>query len=221
MVKITIHRVLAKIKTTEKRFMSLMASGVFVSSQIGQSQVTLEGRLVKDVTAEIRANYDSAVSLLKNYEALKLAVIRSNSGITADTTGIEETKVGGRNMLVAEIIAKQKYVMPFYKKFMDVLSAQYNKVINEIERRNSRVHDNLVNVLSGISNGSNEKLTEAQVQSISETYYANNSCFIVDPLKVSETIRKLQKEYDEFLDEADSRLSEVNALKIVEVDLDE
>lgn len=221
MVKITIHRVLAKIKTTEKRFMSLMTSGVFASWQIGQSQMTPGGQSVQDITAEIRANYDSAVSLLKNYEALKLAVIRSNSGITKDTVGLEETKIGGRDMLVAEIIAKQKYVMPFYKRFIDVLSTQYNRVIGEIEKRNSRVHDNLGNVLSGISNGSNEKLTEAQVQSISETYYANNSCFIVDPLKLSETIRKLQKEYDEFLDEADSRLSEVNALKIVEVNLDE
>ena len=221
MVKITIHRVLAKIKTTEKRFMSLMTSGVFASWQIGQSQMTPGGQSVQDITAEIRANYDSAISLLKNYEALKLAVIRSNSGITKDTTGLEETKIGGRDMLVAEIIAKQKYVMPFYKRFIDVLSTQYNRVIGEIEKRNSRVHDNLGNVLSGISNGSNEKLTEAQVQSISETYYANNSCFIVDPLKLSETIRKLQKEYDEFLDEADSRLSEVNALKIVEVNLDE
>ena len=221
MVKITIHRVLAKIKTTEKRFMSLMTPGVFASWQIGQSQMTPGGQSVQDITAEIRANYDSAISLLKNYEALKLAVIRSNSGITKDTTGLEETKIGGRDMLVAEIIAKQKYVMPFYKRFIDVLSTQYNRVIGEIEKRNSRVHDNLGNVLSGISNGSNEKLTEAQVQSISETYYANNSCFIVDPLKLSETIRKLQKEYDEFLDEADSRLSEVNALKIVEVNLDE
>lgn len=183
MIKITIHRVLAKIKTTEKRFMSLMTSGVFASWQIGQSQMTQGGQSVQEVTAEIRANYDSAVSLLKNYEELKLAVIRSNSGITKDTVGLEETKIGGRNMLVAEIIAKQKYIMPFHKRFIDVLSTQYNKVIGEIEKRNSRVHDNLGNVLSGISNGSNEKLTEAQVQSISETYYANNSCFIVDPFR--------------------------------------
>ncbi len=221
MIQITIHRALAKIKTTEKRFQSLMNSGIFVSSQVGQSQVTPGGRSVQDMTTEIKANYDSAVSLLKNYEELKLAVIRSNSGITKDTSGLEETKIGGRDMLVAEIIAKQKYVMPFHKKLIDVLSTQYNRVNSEIERKNSKVHDNLVHVLSGISNGSNEKLSEAQVQSISETYYANNSCFIVDPLKLSETIRKLQKEYDEFLDEADSRLSEANALKMVEVALDD
>ena len=79
MIQITIHRALAKIKTTEKRFFSLMNSGVFVSSQVGQSQVTPSGRSVKDTTAEIKANYDSAVSLLRNYEALKLAVIRDRT----------------------------------------------------------------------------------------------------------------------------------------------
>ena len=219
MIQITIHRALAKIKTTEKRFLALMNNGTFVSSQVGQSQVTPGGRSVKDMTAEIKSNYDSAVSLLKNYEALKLAVIRSNSGITKDTTGLDETKVGGKNMLVAEIIAKQKYVMPLYKKLIDTLSYQLNSVSQDIERKNSHVQDNLTRVLSNISNGSNEKLTEAQISSITETYYANNSCFIIDPLKISETIRKLQKTYDDFWDEADSRLSEVNALKVIEVAL--
>ncbi len=221
MIQITIHRALAKIKTTEKRFLALMNNGTFVSSQVGQSQVTPGGRSVKDMTAEIKSNYDSAVSLLKNYEALKLAVIRSNSGITKDTTGLDETKVGGKNMLVAEIIAKQKYVMPLYKKLIDTLSYQLNSVSQDIERKNSHVQDNLTRVLSNISNGSNEKLTEAQISSITETYYANNSCFIIDPLKISETIRKLQKTYDDFWDEADSRLSEVNALKVIEVALDD
>lgn len=221
MIQITIHRALAKIKTTEKRFLALMNKGTFVSSQVGQSQVTPGGRSVKDMTAEIKANYDSAVSLLRNYEALKLAVIRSNSGITKETTGLEQTKVGGRDMLVAELIAKQKYVMPLHKKFIDTLTGQLNRVSVDIEHKNSRVQDNLTHVLSNISNGSNEKLTEAQISSITETYYANNSCFIIDPLKLSETIRKRQKEYDEFLDEADSRLSEVNALKMIEVALDD
>ena len=76
-------------------------------------------------------------------------------------------------------------------------------------------------MLSNIANGSKETLSEAQVSSITETYYQNNSCFIVDPLKLQETIKKHQKEYDEFMDEADSRLSEVNALKLIEVSLNE
>lgn len=221
MIQITIHRALAKIKTTEKRIHALLDEGVFVSSVVGQTQVTPSGRSVKDVSAEIRSNYDSAVALLDNYEALKLAVIRSNSGITKETSGLEETKIGDKDMLVAEIIAKQKYAMPLRKEFINTLTGQLNKVSREIERVNARVHDNLPNVLSNIANGSKETLSEAQVSSISETYYQNNSCFIVDPLKLQDTIKKLQKDYDEFMDEADSRLSEVNALKLIEVSLNE
>lgn len=221
MIQITIHRALAKIKTTEKRIHALLQDGVFVSSVVGQTQVTPSGRSVKDVSAEIRSNYDSVVALLDNYEALKLAVIRSNSGITKETSGLEETKIGDKVMLVAEIIAKQKYAMPLRKEFINTLTGQLNKVSREIERVNARVHDNLPNVLSNIANGSKETLSEAQVSSISETYYQNNSCFIVDPLKLQDTIKKLQKDYDEFMDEADSRLSEVNALKLIEVSLNE
>ena len=221
MIQITIHRALAKIKTTEKRIHALLQDGVFVSSVVGQTQVTPSGRSVKDVSAEIRSNYDSVVSLLDNYETLKLAVIRSNSGITKETSGLEETKIGDKDMLVAEIIAKQKYAMPLRKEFINTLTGQLNKVSREIERVNARVHDNLPNVLSNIANGSKETLSEAQVSSITETYYQNNSCFIVDPLKLQDTIKKLQKDYDEFMDEADSRLSEVNALKLIEVSLNE
>lgn len=221
MVQITIHRALAKIKTTEKRIQSLLREGVFVSSVVGQTQITPSGRSVKDVSAEIRSNYNSVVALLDNFEALKLAVIRSNSGITKETSGLEETKVCGKNMLVAEIIAKQKYVMPLRKEFIGVLSRRFSTVSKDVEKVNAQVHDNLPNVLSNIANGSKETLTDAQVSSITETYYQNNSCFIVDPLKLQETIRKLQKDYDAFMDEADSRLSEVNALKLIEVSLSE
>ena len=221
MIRITIHRALAKIKTTEKRIHALLQEGTFVSSVVGQTQVTPSGRSVKDVSAEIRSNYDSIVALLDNYEALKLAVIRSNSGITKETSGLEETKIGDRNMLVAEIIAKQKYVMPLRKAFIGTLSRRLDSISREIEKNNVRVRDNLPNVLSNIANGSKETLTEAQVSSITETYYQNNSCFLVDPLKLQETIKKLQKDYDEFTDEADSRLSEVNALKLIEVSLKE
>lgn len=86
---ITIHRALSQLKTTKARITQKLHEDIYISSTIGKTDLA-EGRPVAAVEREIQSNYDSMMALLKNYETLKLAIIRSNSGITRDSTNITE-----------------------------------------------------------------------------------------------------------------------------------
>ena len=88
MMEITIHRALSQLKTTQARIEDKFEKDIYVSSTIGKTNMA-EGRPVDAVKREILANFDSMQQLLKNYQTLKLAIIRSNSGITEESTNIK------------------------------------------------------------------------------------------------------------------------------------
>lgn len=213
----SIHRALSALKTTEKRF-EKEKNAIFISTTVGQTE-TCNGRSVKDVEVEIRANYDSVLSLLKNYEKLKLAIIRSNSGITSKTEGVDFVQMDDGEYLVAEIIAKQKFIIPMMQNLVDAWTRQLTMVNNEIERANKRVSEDATTAITAMSGGDKNKITTEQANGFMEVYYKNNSMFAVDPLKLQEKVRKLKDDIDKFSIEADSKLSEVNALRTVEVNI--
>lgn len=117
MMEITIHRALSQLKTTQARIEDKFEKDIYVSSTIGKTNMA-EGRPVDAVKREILANFDSMQQLLKNYQTLKLAIIRSNSGITEESTNIKTGMVEGMELTVAEAIAIQKYVLPLESQFV-------------------------------------------------------------------------------------------------------
>ena len=218
-MQITMHRALSMLKTTEKRIEKDLKSSRFIHTTVGQTGVC-NGRKVQDVESEIRANFDSITALIDNYAALKLGIIRANSGIIDSTSeDVSKYEIDGKKYIVAEIIAIQKFILPMKERLLAVLSNQLLNVSNQIEMANSRVSMEVSNVISSVSNGDKTKLTPEQVDTFTKTYYDNNCQFAVDPLNLTEKIRSLRETIDKVAVEADSKLSEVNALSLIDVDI--
>ena len=217
-MQITMHRALSMLKTTEKRIEKELREAKFIQITIGQTG-TCNGKKVQDVENEIRATYDSITALIDNYTALKLGIIRANSGVKDNIADLDTYEVNGKNYLVAEIIAIQKFAIPMQERLLNVLTSQLTTINNKIEVSNSRVTMEVSNVISSVSNGDKTKLSPEQVDTFTKTYYDNNCHFAVDPLNLSEKIRSLREKIDKLEVEADSKLSEVNALKVIEVDI--
>ena len=215
-MQITMHRALAQLKTTESRFDKELRDTSFIATTIGQTG-TSNGRNIADVEREIKSAYDSIIDLMKNFEALKLGIIRSNSGITEKSQNIEKVEILGNKYIVAEVIAIQKFVLPMKERLLATLANQLNIVNSKIERTNNRVTNDISSVLSAVSNGDKTKLTPEQVDALTKAHYANNCEFAVDPLKLADKIRDLRKEIDDVTVLVDSKLSEVNALTVIEV----
>jgi hypothetical protein len=217
-MQITMHRALSQLKTTASRFEKEISKSRFIAITVGQTG-TSNGRQVADVEREIRATYDSVVDLMRNYTALKLGIIRANSGVTGKTQEVEQVELNGKKYLVAEIIAIQQFIVPMKERLLAAMADQLETTNNHIERTNARVSNDISQVLSAVSNGDKTKLTGDQVDALTKAHYANNCEFAVDPLKLTEKIRDLRKEIDELTVAVDAKLSEVNALTVIDVDI--
>ena len=217
-MEITIHRALSQLKTTQARIEDRFSKDIYISSTIGKTGMA-EGRTVDAVEREIRSNYDSMCQLLKNFEALKLAIIRSNSGITEESTNIRTGEVDGRQMTVAEAIAIQKYVLPFWSRFVGHLEAQLNETKRSVETANNQANREISSMLDTFSNKDSKNLDQAQVNTITEAYQQNKFRRLVDPLELVRKIDKLHHQIDELAVSVDAFLSESNAISHITVEL--
>lgn len=178
-----------------------------------------EGRPVDAVKREILANFDSMQQLLKNYQTLKLAIIRSNSGITEESTNIKTGNVEGMELTVAEAIAIQKYVLPLRERFVRRLEAQLNNAKRTVEMANNQANNEISSVLDALSNKDSKNLDPSQVNTITEAYQQNKFRQLVDPLDLAEKIRKLRDKLDALSVGIDAFLSESNAISHINVEL--
>lgn len=218
MMEITIHRALSQLKTTQARIEDKFEKDIYVSSTIGKTNMA-EGRPVDAVKREILANFDSMQQLLKNYQTLKLAIIRSNSGITEASTNIKTGMVEGMELTVAEAIAIQKYVLPLESQFVRRLENQLNNAKRTIEMTNSQANTEITSVLEALSNKDSKNLDPSQVNTITEAYQQNKFRQLVDPLDLADKIRKLRDKLDALSVGVDAFLSESNAISHINVDL--
>ena len=157
--------------------------------------------------------------LLKNYQTLKLAIIRSNSGITEESTNIKTGMVEGMELTVAEAIAIQKYVLPLESQFVRRLENQLNNAKRTIEMTNSQANTEITSVLEALSNKDSKNLDPSQVNTITEAYQQNKFRQLVDPLDLADKIRKLRDKLDALSVGVDAFLSESNAISHINVDL--
>ena len=218
MMEITIHRALSQLKTTQARIEDKFEKDIYVSSTIGKTNMA-EGRPVDAVKREILAHFDSMQQLLKNYQTLKLAIIRSNSGITEESTNIKTGMVEGMELTVAEAIAIQKYVLPLESQFVRRLENQLNNAKRTIEMTNSQANTEITSVLEALSNKDSKNLDPSQVNTITEAYQQNKFRQLVDPLDLADKIRKLRDKLDALSVGVDAFLSESNAISHINVDL--
>lgn len=216
---ITIHRALSQLKTTKARISQKLREDIYISSTIGKTDLA-EGRPVAAVEREIQSNYDSMMALLKNFETLKLAIIRSNSGITNTSTHIVEGNVNNRKMTVAEAIAVQKYVLPLKVSFVAALASQLNNAKHTVEMANSQANSEIATMLDALSNKDSKNLDRSQIATITEAYQQNKFRKLVDPLDLVNKIDTLRKDNDTLAVGIDSFLSESNAIQHIQVDLD-
>lgn len=215
---ITVHRALSQLKTTKARIDKIREL-TFVTYTKGQSEVAM-GKPLSEVSTQLKANYDSSEKLIENFMELKLAIIRNNSGITEETTGVQKFKIQDKEYTVAEIIAIQTYGLPIYQEFISVLSKAYNQIQAKVEYQNQLTDSNSDKIVSSVAGKSSDaKITAEEFNAIMDVYRKNNEFKIVDPIGLEQKIKELTDKYEQLSVAIDSALSEANALNKISVNL--
>jgi hypothetical protein len=216
-MEMSLHRALIELKTLKKRIAKDTINATYVMTMVGRKEA-INGIPIKDVKAKIQGDYDSIISLISNYEKVKYAVIRANAGVqdNADTVS-----VCGKNYTIAELIEAMNsiYGKDGFKRIL--LKDMKDSLVNAkraISLAQAREADEIDRYLKTIT-GDNNKLSAAESQEQIKLWHELHDVTMIDPLGIENKIQKLEEEIEKFCVEADSTLSEQNALKKIDVDL--
>lgn len=228
----TIHRALSMIKTTKARIEKEIynESAAWVRVARGQDD-NIRGVSIKEIKRDIQSRYDRVVALIENYIKLKSAVLRSNAGIRSNTE-IFKTKVAEKSLTVAEIIDLQDTVYGKTKKsgfksmLLEKMTRDYIQAQREFDDMQLKADAEVrqyINTISGRKKDDDEtdSATKSLIEATSKMLHEQKDPCLIDPLKIAEKITALTNELENFRTEADSVLSEQNALTMIDVDLAE
>ena len=206
MEKMTIHRGLSELKLIdakiEKQVAEVIPSGIYQKGKL------VEGYIAEaDFEKNAKSKFDSVNDLIARKNKIKSAIVTAN--------GVTQVKVGEKEMSIADAI-NFKAVIKFKKKLIETLKAKHRQVVGALNKNNELVNQNVQRILEATFGKENVKVGKDDVEAVRKPYLEANEFHLFDPLKVDETVEKLEKEVSEFEAEVDAILSEINAVTFIE-----
>lgn len=202
----TIHRALSELKLIdakiEKQTNEIVPSGVYQKEKLVENYVTKE-----DFEKNAKSRFDSVNDLIGRKIKIKSAIVNAN--------GLTQVTIGDKQMSIADAI-NFKAVVKFKKKLIETLKARHRTAVATLNKNNELVNANVQRILEATFGKENVKVGKDDVEAVRKPYLEANEFHLFDPLKVDETVEKMEKEVSEFEAEVDAVLSEINAVTIIE-----
>jgi gamma-glutamyl phosphate reductase len=205
----TVHEALVEIKTNIRRISSAIMSTTFCFAN-RQNAKKVNGVDLDVFRKEVKSNFDSVLDLIRRTDAMKKAISLSNASTYVT--------VGDERMSVAEALYAMKDGCGDKERLIMQMTSQLTNARNLIESENGDKLDQKLENFINASYGSKDKINSSEIEALSETFRTNNSFVLIDPVNVSEQIKKLQAEVDKFRTNVDSALQISNATTFIEFD---
>lgn len=209
MTKITVTRGLAELKTLDARINSAISGGTYVAAIRGNKEVPLNSAVTKDqLVSNITASFQQVTDLITRRDAIKRAIIVSNGQTVVD--------ISGQKMTVAEAI-ERKTSIAYTQHLINNLVAQYNNVTAQVNQQNQRVEVDIEKRVMAAYGNDKGKVSEDQYTLIAQAVKGESAAKLLDPMKIADKIKELQRQHSDFVTEVDFVLSESNARTEIEV----
>lgn len=208
--KMTIHKALSELKIISERLIDKIGNSRFIACYKHSSDKVI-GKPIKEAAEQFKSEYQAITDLIKRRNAIKKAVVLSNSSTKVNISGKEYT--------VAEAIELKNNGMSYYNMLKSRLSERYDHEMtvytansgDKIEEKAERYVTSIVQAQSGSQN-----ITEETIKNLKNDYVKRNTYDVLDPINITNEIEKLQSMIDEFMSEVDSALSVSNAITVIE-----
>jgi len=199
-MEISITKALRELKTLDARITKKVKETTFVTSK--KSNETIRGfRTVEDFEKEVKETVQSINDLIARRKTLKKAIVESNATTTVEIAGVK--------MTVADAIERKKFI-EVEKTLLKKMSIDFAQAQTNLEVKNEQAQLRLDSQLSGmISKDGKTDLTA--VEGFKTLFWGTEKTVLIDPINISEVIKKLQVDIETFEQDVDVALSEVNA----------
>ena len=207
-MQISITRALSELKVLQKRFDKEVSQLDVISVQHGLTLMKNSSVKPEDFSEKAKARLQSVEDLQKRIHLIKTKIQQSNA--------ITVVKIGTQEMTVLEAIIK-KSLIENQKDLLARLKKQLILANDNFEAATVSNENKIAKQLEDATKNSTVKLdleVEKQIKASVESLYPIK---MIDPCKLSDKIKALEDEIEEFEANVDFALSESNALTQIEV----
>ena len=203
----TITRALAEVKHIKAKFDRMLSTSRFVAVAQGQEtskHLTAEVGLlsVDTFSAAAVSAFQSCEDQIKRYNAIRKHLILANATTTVT--------IGSQTMTIAEAIERKSSIV-MEQKLLNSMKSQYANAQNAYDQLNTRLLDTIERSILQLYGNDRSKVTEEQSKVVSDAKRREFEPSVVDPLKLSDRIGALASRIEDFNNEINYSLSEVNA----------
>ena len=207
-MQISITRALSELKVLQKRFDKEVSQLDVISVQHGLTLMKNSSVKPEDFSEKAKAQLQSVEALQRRIHLIKIKIQQSNA--------ITVVKIGTQEMTVLEAIIK-KSLIENQKDLLARLKKQLILANDNFEAATVSNENKIAKQLEDATKNSTVKLdleVEKQIKASVESLYPIK---MIDPCKLSDKIKALEDEIEEFEANVDFALSESNALTQIEV----
>ena len=206
----TVHKALCELKMLDKRINESIMTAEFCRAN-KHSNVKIDGGTIAEYEAAAVSKYQSTMDMIIRRDAIKRAVVASNAGT--------EVTIGGNRYTVADAVELRRHGLSYRRTLLQAMTLQLKRVRSTIEQKNgeelTRAADKMVEVYYGRQ--TDVKAITEEMKATREKFIEDNTYELLDPIRVENRIRELDKEITAFETEVDSALSVSNAVTEITV----
>jgi tetrahydromethanopterin S-methyltransferase subunit G len=207
-MQISITRALSELKVLQKRFEKEVRNLSVISIRHGQILMDNSSIRPEDFREAAKSQLQRIEDLQKRIFEIKTKIQQSNA--------ITVVKIGSREMTVLEALVKksvlenQKDLLAKLKSALVTSNHLHEKAISTNEARVSKQ-------LEDATKNTSVKLDPEIEKEIKKSVESLYPIEVIDPCKISDKIKELEEEIEDFENNVDFALSESNALTQIEV----
>lgn len=204
-----IHKALSELKVIGDRITKGLNKMPFVLVN-EHVNTKIQGVNISEYTEQMKSAYQSVVDLINRRDAIKRAVVKSNA-----TTIV---MIGGKEYTVAEAIEMKNHGMEYIKLLMGKMASELERCKRTAEINNGQnLESRADGYIRNLFNTTDMKNLTVEATAARDEFIKQHTTELVDPLKVSDKIAELEKEYYEFIADVDAVLSVSNATTEIEI----
>jgi hypothetical protein len=192
---LSVTQALAELKLLRRRIDNALEGATFIC--LKKKRDLLD---VARFSADATASYQSYQDLVARYNKLKAAIVQSNATTTVT--------IGDKSYTVADAVERKRNIL-MEKELLSVLRSQYQDVQEALKAHQAQEQMRVERLLQ-VELGKDAKTNVETIQSLTDTFLAQNKAEIVDPLRLTDIITSLNHSIEEFETKVDWVLSESN-----------
>ena len=206
----TVHKALCELKMLDKRINESIMTAEFCRAN-KHSNVKIDGGTIAEYEAAAVSKYQSTMDMIIRRDAIKRAVVASNA--------VTEVTIGGNRYTVADAVELRRHGLSYRRTLLQAMTLQLKRVRSTIEQKNgeelTRAADKMVEVYYGRQ--TDVKAITEEMKATREKFIEDNTYELLDPIRIENRIRELDKEITAFETEVDAALSVSNAVTEITV----